>query len=57
MNKTNILILLVIMAAFLLIIWATDLVGVTFGKTGDTIALVIVAIILLIGFFKAKGDK
>ena len=57
MNKTNILILFVIMAAFLFILWAADLVGGVFGKTGETIALVIIAILLLIGFFRTKGDK
>ncbi len=57
MNKTSILILIVILAAFLLILWVTELVGVRFGKIGETIALVIIAILLLIGFLKAKGDK
>lgn len=57
MNKTGILILLVIIIAFFLIIWSADLVGSQFGKTGEMLALCAVAAVLLIGFIKSKGDK
>lgn len=51
------MILIVILAAFGLILWTTSLVGQTFGKTGEVIALGVVAVVLLIGFIKTKGDK
>ena len=57
MNKTNILILIVILVAFLLILWAADMVGAAFGKIGENIALVVIAAVLVIGLIKTKGDK
>ncbi|MCI6012838.1 MAG: hypothetical protein PUK54_04780 [Firmicutes bacterium] len=57
MNKTGIVILLVMAAAFFLIVWACDLVGSQFGKAGEILALSAVAAVLLAGFMKSKGDK
>lgn len=57
MNKTGIVILLVMAVAFFLIVWACDLVGSQFGKAGEILALSAVAAVLLAGFMKSKGDK
>jgi uncharacterized membrane protein YhiD involved in acid resistance len=57
MNKMGIAIAFIIMFGFCLIMWATDAVGATFGKTGETIALIAVAVVLLIGFIKAKKES
>ena len=38
-------------------LWAADAVGASFGKAGENIALVMVAIILVIGLIKARREK
>ena len=57
MNKTGIVFLLLLISAFFLIIWSADIVGTQFGKTGELLALSVVAVVLLIGFIKSKGEK
>ena len=57
MNKTGIVFLLILISAFFLIIWSADIVGTQFGKTGELLALSAVAVVLLIGFIKSKGEK
>lgn len=57
MNKTGIVLLLILICAFFLIIWSADIVGTRFGKTGELLALSAVAVVLLIGFIKSKGEK
>ena len=57
MNKTGIVFLLLLISAFFLIIWSADIVGTQFRKTGELLALSAVAVVLLIGFIKSKGEK
>lgn len=57
MKKASLGILIVMIVAFLLIIWATDSVGRSFGKVGETLALGLVAVVLLIALIKTKGEK
>ncbi len=57
MKKASLGILIVMIVAFLLIIWATDSVGASFGKVGETLALGLVAVVLLIALIKTKGEK
>lgn len=57
MNKTGIGIVISILFGFSLIIWATDSVGASFGKTGENIALGLVAVVLIIGLIKAKKES
>ena len=57
MNKTGIGIAISILFGFCLIIWATDLVGVSFGKLGENIALGLVAVVLIIGLIKARKES
>ncbi|MCI8609349.1 MAG: hypothetical protein HFE73_06870 [Firmicutes bacterium] len=57
MKKNGLLILITILIAFAIILWATSLVGTVLGKTGELIALIAVAAVLLVGFIKSKEDK
>lgn len=57
MNKTGIAIVISILFGFCLVIWATDAVGVSFGKFGENIALGLVAVFLIIGLMKAGREK
>ena len=57
MNKTGIVMLLILICVFFLIIWSADIVGSQFGKKGELLALSAVAVVLLIGFIKTKGEK
>ena len=49
--------LLILICVFFLIIWSEDIVGSQFGKKGELLALSAVAVVLLIGFIKSKGEK
>lgn len=57
MKKASLGILIMIIGAFLLIIWAADSVGASFGKVGETLALGLVVVVLLIALIKTKGEK
>ncbi len=57
MKRTEIAIVISILFGFCLILWATDAVGASFGKMGENIALVLVAIVLIIGLIKAKKES
>ena len=57
MNKIGIGITIAILFGFCVILWATDAVGASFGKAGENIALVMVAIFLIIGLIKARREK
>ncbi len=57
MNKMGIGITIAILFGFCVILWATDAVGASFGKVGENIALVMVAIFLVIGLIKARREK
>ena len=57
MNKMGIGITIAILFGFCVILWATDAVGASFGKAGENIALVLVAIFLVIGLIKARREK
>ncbi len=57
MKKGIIGILLALFLAFAAILGAASLVGAQFGKTGEIIALCVVAAVLLAGYIKSKGDK
>ena len=57
MNKMGIGITIAILFGFCVILWAADAVGASFGKAGENIALVMVAIFLVIGLIKARREK
>ncbi len=57
MRKGIIGILLTLLGAFVVILGAASLVGSQFGKTGELIALCVVAAVLFAGYIKSKGDK
>ena len=57
MRKGIIGILLALFLAFAVILGATALIGSQFGKTGEIIALCVVAAVLFAGYIKTKGDK
>ena len=57
MNKMGLGITIAILFGFCVILWATDAVGASFGKAGENIALVMVAIFLIIGLIKARREK
>ena len=56
-GKRGAILTAVIILVFIAILWACDLVGQTFGPWGENIALGIIALILLIGFFKARKES
>ena len=57
MNKTSIGIVIAVLFGFCLILWAADAVGAGFGKTGENIALGVIAVVLVIGLIKARKEK
>ena len=57
MRKRIIGILLALFLTFAVILGATALIGSQFGKTGEIIALCVVAAVLFAGYIKSKGDK
>ena len=57
MKKGIIGLLLALFLAFAAILTAASLVGEQFGKTGETIALCVIAAFLLAGYIKSKGEK
>lgn len=57
MRKGIIGILLALFILFGLILAVTSMVGAQFGKTGEIIALCVVAAVLFAGYIKSKGEK
>ncbi len=57
MNKLSIIIILIVFVAFIAILWAADMVSTSFGDIGENLALGVIAIMLLIGLIRTKGDK
>lgn len=57
MKKASIAIVIALICAFLLILWAACRVGDAFGQRGEVAALTVIAIILFIGYQKTKGDQ
>ena len=57
MSKAALVITFIIMIVFAMILGASSLVGAHFGKAGEMVSLGVIAVILLIGFLKSKGEK
>ena len=57
MNKASIGIVIAVLFGFCLILWAADSVGTGFGKTGENIALGVIAVILVVGLIRARKEK
>ncbi len=57
MKKASLAIVIALICAFLLILWASERVGDAFGQCGEVAALTVIAIMLFIGYQKTKGDK
>lgn len=56
-SKTTIGIVIAVLFGFCVILWATDAVGASFGKTGENIALGIIAIVLFWGLIRTRRNK
>lgn len=56
-GKKGALLLILIILVFIVILWACDLVGEAFGPWGENAALGLIAIILAIGYFKARKES
>ncbi len=57
MNKTSMGIVIAVLFGFCLILWAADSVGASFGKTGENLALGVIAVMLVIGLIRARKEK
>ena len=57
MNKASLGIVIAVLFGFCLILWAADSVGAGFGKTGENIALGVIAVILVVGLIRARKEK
>lgn len=56
MRKGIIGILLALFLAFAVILGVTALVGNQLGKTGEMVALCVIAVVLFVGYRKSKGE-
>lgn len=56
-RKLSIAVVIIVLLLFLIILYATDLVGEYLGKTGENIALGVVALVLAAMLIRTKKDK
>ena len=56
-GKRGVIMTIVVIVAIIIIFWVCDMVGKAFGPWGENAALGIVAIILAIGYFKARKES